>query len=236
MRDITGLGCFDPTDGDNQADDSACDHLAVRLTLNSDGLGPATLGMTRTEIGEILKTWGTPKAFSRGASEEPGLMLILPEVTIFAYCDQNGSVNAIELARPDDPDTTVEFDHVDLSGSPADTVLAELQQRDHRVLVTENGYSATLPDVLLAFWRNGEPTDPPDRSSLVLPVGTCRPPWLLRLTTGPPGIVTDAAPENTEDFVPSATDCVHCGPQAGKADQALGYSPGLMTAWASSAL
>ncbi len=132
----------------------------MRLKLTSDGLGPAALGMTHTEIAEALKTWGTPQPFSRTPGDAPGWMLVLPQVTIFAYCDESGTVDAIEVARPDDAGTTVEFDGVDLFSSEAEPVLEELRRRGHTVVVTEGGYSARVPDVLLALWRNGDETDP----------------------------------------------------------------------------
>jgi hypothetical protein len=51
------------------------------------------------------------------------------------------------------------FENVDLFVDPADVVVANLNAKGHGITHEENGFASTVPDVLLALWRDGEPRD-----------------------------------------------------------------------------
>jgi hypothetical protein len=51
------------------------------------------------------------------------------------------------------------FENVDLFVDPADVVVASLSANGHAITHEQDGFTSTLPDVLLALWRDGEPRD-----------------------------------------------------------------------------
>ena len=81
---------------------------------------------------------------------------------MFVYCDDDERVEAVEFASPghgQPAEDEVRFEEVDLFVDPADVVVANLSANGHTMTRKENGLTSTVPDVLLALWRDGEPRD-----------------------------------------------------------------------------
>ena len=117
--------------------------------------------MRRDEAGAALAEWGEPRSFRRHSEPVAG-WIVERSATVFVYCDDDELVDAIEFASPGHgrpADDSVTFDGVDLFVDPAEAVIATLSARGHVITHGENGYASTLPDVLLALWRDGEPHD-----------------------------------------------------------------------------
>ena len=138
----------------------------VQFVLTSEGLGAILLGTTREEARDALSSLGDVVPFSRGAKLTPGeladWLVRRNNMAIFVYCNDTGFVNAIEVASPGHgiPATDqVTFDGVDLFIDPADAVSRSLRERGHSIDVSERGYTSTVPNVLLALWRDGDPFD-----------------------------------------------------------------------------
>ena len=53
----------------------------------------------------------------------------------------------------------VVFDDVDVFIDEADAAIAKLEAKGIRLTEDDDGYTTRAPDVLLALWRNGEPSD-----------------------------------------------------------------------------
>eukprot|EP01041_Mallomonas_annulata_P017905 gene17905-36584_t len=124
--------------------------------------------MTRSDAREVLAKWGDPEPFRRAAVVNPnspiGWILPRPGSTVFVYCDIDGCVASIEFASPGHGVAgadRVTFDGTDLFLPTADEVVAELVRKGHIVEHGANGDETTLPEVLLALWRDGEPYDSP---------------------------------------------------------------------------
>jgi len=133
----------------------------VRFLVTADGVGPIRLGMRRADAGVALAEWGEPQPFRRHSEPVAG-WIVERSSTVFVYCDEHECVDSIEFASPAHgrpADDAVTFDGVDLFVDPADAVIANLIARGHAITHGENGYTSTLPDVLLALWRDGEPHD-----------------------------------------------------------------------------
>jgi hypothetical protein len=80
--------------------------------------------------------------------------------TIFAYVDDGGRVEAIELASPGHGiagGDQVVFDDVDLFIDEADVVIAKLEAKGVELTEGDDACTTTAPDVLLGLWRDGDP-------------------------------------------------------------------------------
>lgn len=122
------------------------------------GVGDLKLGMSREEMGIALQQFGTPKPFARGGGAL-GWTVQRP-ATIFTYCDDDGRTDAIEFGSPRRSGTdSVLYRDIDLFELPVKDVLSRLEAAGIAVTEEENGYSFTALDLVLALWRNGEPTD-----------------------------------------------------------------------------
>jgi hypothetical protein len=69
-------------------------------------------------------------------------------------------VEAIEFGTPGhggDSEDRVLYDGIDLFATPVNEVIGELKSRGLRIEVTEAGYSHTVPELFLSFWRDGGP-------------------------------------------------------------------------------
>lgn len=83
-------------------------------------------------------------------------------LAIFVYFDPDDRVEAIELARPSNGEDVVSYRGLDVFGTAADELIQQLGEHG-RIDVTENGHSATAPDLLLALWRPVLPEHPADQ-------------------------------------------------------------------------
>lgn len=137
----------------------------MRFEITPEGVGPLRLGVSREQAGLELADWGQPRKFTRGVGfdrEDSDWMLSRSGATVFAYCDDGGSVDAIEFASPGHGvagEDVVLFDDIDVFIEPADVVLDRLRSKGYRIVDREGRYSSDLPDVLLSLWRDGEPSD-----------------------------------------------------------------------------
>lgn len=137
-------------------------HSPVRFVVTADGVAPIRLGMGRQDAGLALIEWGEPQPFRRGSEPVAGWIVERSSTTVFVYCDDDERVEAIEFASPghgQPADDEVMFENVDLFVDPADVVIANLSAKGHAITHEQNGFASTLPDVLLALWRDGEPRD-----------------------------------------------------------------------------
>ena len=134
----------------------------VRFELRPSGVGPVQLDMTRQDARLALEEWGECRPFRRGSEADEGWYVTRQSTTIFAYVDDGGCVNAIEISSPGHgvaSEDQVVFDGVDLFIDEADVVISNLTDKGLRLEEGENGYTTTAPDVLLGMWRDGEPSD-----------------------------------------------------------------------------
>ena len=135
---------------------------SVRFELTPSGVGPVQLDMTRQDARLALEEWGECQPFRRGSGADEGWYVTQRSTTIFAYVDDGGCVNAIEISSPGHGvagEDQVVFDGVDLFIDEADVVISNLTDKGLRLEEGENGYTTTAPDVLLGLWRDGEPSD-----------------------------------------------------------------------------
>lgn len=138
--------------------------VRVRFELTPpDGVGPIRIGMTREDAKKALGEWGEPEPFGRGNSP-PGWIVRRP-ATVFVYCDDSGLVDAVEFGSPGHGGRSldqVSYEGVDVFGQRALDVVAQLRALGVAVTEAESGYSFTAEDLLLAFWRDGDPYDSDD--------------------------------------------------------------------------
>lgn len=133
----------------------------MQFELTADGCGAVCLGMARQAAGLALESWGECTPFRRGFGNE-GWAVTRGTMMMFAYVDDIDRVNGIEFASPGrgvPADDHVVFDGVDLFADEADIVIANLKGRGWGVIESDDREEVTIPDVLLALWRFGEPED-----------------------------------------------------------------------------
>ncbi len=110
-------------------------------------------GMTRSEAHHRCLTLGEPREFRRSVEGNPSLVLHRPSgLSIFVYFDDRDSVEAVEFSRPRKNGDIVRYRGIDLFRTAADDLIEHLRQFDPAA-VSEDGYSFTAPDLLLALWR-----------------------------------------------------------------------------------
>lgn len=138
----------------------------LEFELTAEGVVSVRLGMTREQARVALESLGEVLPFKRGARLREGDVgdwrVWRDGLMVFAYCDDAGCVDAIELSSPGHGVAgadRVTFGGIDLFIDPADTVIDALRRQGHQVNKTDNGYTSILPAVLLALWRDGEPFD-----------------------------------------------------------------------------
>jgi hypothetical protein len=115
--------------------------------------------MSRAEAEQVLGKLGEVREFTRHTDSPPG-WVVHREVPIFVYCDQAGLVDALEFGTPGHgvvKGDRVLYDNIDIFATPVEDVLEELRARDLCLEVSEEGYSYTVSELLLAFWRDGGP-------------------------------------------------------------------------------
>lgn len=118
--------------------------------------------MTRDAAGHVLEAWGEPRPFRRGSDPNDGWLVQRSSTTLYVYCDDDGLVEAVELASPGHGvlgDDQVVFEDIDLFCDSADAVVRKLGDRGYHVVDQDNGHTSTVPSVLLGLWRDGEPYD-----------------------------------------------------------------------------
>jgi hypothetical protein len=82
--------------------------------------------------------------------------------TVFVYVGDDGRVDGVEFANPArglPADDQVCFRGIDLFGGQVEDVVREIEASGTKLSVEERGYSFTAYDLVLALWRNGEPSD-----------------------------------------------------------------------------
>jgi hypothetical protein len=134
----------------------------VRFELTPHGLGPVQLGTTREDARRALAAWGDCRPFRRTPAANEGWSVMRSSTTIFAYVDDGGRVEAIELASPGHGiagGDQVVFDDVDLFIDEADVVIAKLEAKGVELTEGDDTCTTTAPDVLLGLWRDGDPSD-----------------------------------------------------------------------------
>ena len=125
------------------------------------GAAGIEIGASRSEAEKQCAVHGDPEPFRRGDETIPSLVVRRPQgVTVFVYFDDADTVEAVELARPDDGES-ITFRDIDVFATPADEVIEALGQFAE-VEVTESGHAATAPSLHLAFWRSTVPESPED--------------------------------------------------------------------------
>jgi hypothetical protein len=115
-----------------------------------DGVPPLLLGMSVDEAMAAMRAWGTPEHV--GVRGEIQLRVKDDALTrdIFAFFEDGKSVTAIEIWRPTGAEVCVLWEGIDIFGSAADQILAEVERRGTTIDLSERSHPV-LPDVAIGF-------------------------------------------------------------------------------------
>jgi hypothetical protein len=120
------------------------------------------LGSSRSDALDQCLAHGQPSEFRRHDESRASFAVKRPSgLSIFVYFDPNDLVEAVEFGRPPNGEDVVSYRGFDIFGTSADELIQRLSEHD-RIDVTEDGRSATAPDLLLALWRPVLPEHPAD--------------------------------------------------------------------------
>lgn len=125
------------------------------------GVGNVRLGTSRSEVADVLRSYGEIEEFRRTPEAELGWIVRAGGTTLFVYCDASGRVDGVEFARPADPlIDQVLLREINLCADPAGAVIDRLHQSGVDLRVDESGLAYTAQALLLGFWRHGGPEGP----------------------------------------------------------------------------
>lgn len=123
-----------------------------------EGIGPITIGMTRSEAVEAAESVGlTATSFVKSPTAPKALVI---ERQLFAYFDPDDRVEEVEVAVPRDPDDRdVMWNDLDFALDPGAVTgaLDEIAQPDKEDL--EYPATSYYPDLGLAVWKDARPDD-----------------------------------------------------------------------------
>lgn len=123
-----------------------------------EGIGPITLGMTRSEAFEAAENFRlTAASFVKSPTASEALVI---ERQLFAYFDRDDRVEEVEVAVPSDQDDRgVTWNDLDFALDPGAVARAldEIAQPDKE----DVEYPATryYPDLGMAVWKDAKPED-----------------------------------------------------------------------------
>lgn len=105
-------------------------HDPMRFVLEPpQGVGDIRLGTAPSELAQIISRYGEVREFRRTPEAQPGWMISAPGLIFFVYRDSDGLVDAIEIARPEEPSKIqVTYRDINLFAEPASSVVERLEQ------------------------------------------------------------------------------------------------------------